>query len=120
MTSRAVLLVLGERSSAQPSPSHYVHTVPAVAGEGGTSSTKPDRNQGFRHTEVTRAKTHTPWRGAQLAGGETYGLRSRRPAVHVAGQEGLTVLREAVPAFGLLGLVCTRQSVNAVRGRASC
>ena len=71
-----------------------------------------NRNQGFRHTGVTRVKdTHAIVGGDQLARGKTYGLKeSRRSAARVADREGRTVLGVAVPAFGLLGLVCTRQS----------
>lgn len=63
---------------------------------------------------MTRVKdTH-----AIVGGGETswpevkpMDLESQRSAARVADREGRTVLLVAVPGFGLLGLVCTRQSV---------
>lgn len=113
----ALLLVVGEGSPAQPRPSRYVHTVPEMAW-GAQRQQSQNRNQGFRHTGVTKVRdTHAIVGGDQLAGRKTYG---RRSAVRVADREGRTVLLVAVPGFGLLGLVCTRQSVNAVRGWASC
>ena len=107
---RALLPALGRGrgSRAQPSPSRCVHTVPEMAW-GSQRQQSQNGKQGFRHTGVTRVKdTHAMVRGRDTSWLEVnlWTLASR-----AADWGGRTVLPVAVPGFGLLGVVCTGQSV---------